>query len=292
MREHKMTSKAEIKAFFDQDTYTVSYVVADPASGVCAIIDSVLDYDPDSGRTETSSADQLISYIEQKKYKCAWILETHVHADHLSAAPYLKEKIGGKTAIGKHVSAVQETFGPVFNAESSFATDGSQFDHLFKDGEKFQIGDIEAYIIHTPGHTPACVSYVIENNCFIGDTMFMPDFGTARCDFPGGDAAQLYTSIQRILALPDDTVLYMCHDYAPGDRDYEWVTSVKEQKENNIHLAGKNREQYIEARTTRDAELSMPKLILPSVQVNMRGGDFPPADDNGTSYIKIPLNKL
>lgn len=287
-----MTSTAEIKAFFDQETYTVSYVVADPTSGICAIIDSVLDYDPDSGRTKTTTADQLISYIEEKKYICDWVLETHVHADHLSAAPYLKEQLGAKTAIGDQVSVVQKTFGPVFNAESGFVTDGSQFDHLFKDDEKFQIGGIDAHVIHTPGHTPACVSYVIEDTCFIGDTMFMPDFGTARCDFPGGDAAQLYASIQRILSMPDDTVLYMCHDYAPGGRDYQWITSVKEQKEKNIHLAGKSREQYIEARTTRDAELSMPKLILPSVQVNMRGGDLPPAEDNGTSYIKIPINKL
>jgi len=287
-----MTSTAEIKAFFDKETYTVSYVVADPKSGVCAIIDSVLDYDPDSGRTSTTSADELVSYIKEKNYKCDWILETHVHADHLSAAPYLKNQIGGKTAIGDHVSTVQKTFGPIFNAESSFATDGSQFDHLFQDDEEFQIGDIYARVIHTPGHTPACVSYIVEDNCFIGDTMFMPDFGTARCDFPGGDAALLYASIQRILSLPEDTTLYMCHDYGPGGRDYEWVTSVREQKEKNIHLAGKNREQYIEARTTRDAELSMPKLILPSVQINMRSGDFPPAEDNGTSYIKIPIDKL
>ncbi|MBL4603269.1 MAG: MBL fold metallo-hydrolase [Emcibacteraceae bacterium] len=287
-----MTSSAIIKAFFDPDTYTVTYVIADPSSGSCAIIDSVHDYDPDSGRTSTKSADQVISYIEENNYTCKWILETHVHADHLTAAPYLKEKIGGKIAIGNQVTSVQETFGPIFNAENSFAKDGSQFDHLFEDNETFNIGNIQATVYHTPGHTPACVSYIIENNCFVGDTMFMPDFGTARCDFPGGDAAMLYASIERILELPDDTVLYMCHDYAPGGRDYKWVTSVGEQKEKNIHLAGKTREQYIEARTTRDAELSMPKLILPSVQVNMRGGNFPPADDNGTSYIKIPLNKL
>lgn len=282
----------DIKAFFDPKTYTVTYVVADPSSKHCAIIDSVLDYDPDSGRTDTKSADQVISYIEGNDYINQWILETHIHADHLSAAPYLKKTIGGKTAIGSHVPTVQKTFGPIFNAEPTFTADGKQFDHLFSDNEVFKIGEIEATVIHTPGHTPACISYVVDGNCFIGDTMFMPDFGTARCDFPGGDAAQLYDSIQRILSLPDDTVLYMCHDYAPGGRDYQWVTSVKEQRENNIHLADKNRDEYIEARATRDAELSMPKLILPSVQVNMRGGQLPPAEDNGTCYIKIPIDQL
>ncbi|MDG1996863.1 MAG: MBL fold metallo-hydrolase [Emcibacteraceae bacterium] len=284
--------QATIKAFFDKDTFTVTYVVADPASGKCAIIDSVLDYDQASGRTSTTSADQVIAYIKEKNYSCDWILESHVHADHLSGAPYLRDHIGGKTAIGDHVQTVQKTFGPVFNVEPNFATDGSQFDHLFHDGDTFMIGNLEGKILHTPGHTPACITYYIDGACYIGDTMFMPDFGTARCDFPGGDAAQLYDSIQKILALPDDTVLYMCHDYGPGGRDYQWVTSVKEQKEKNIHLAGKDRGAYIEARTTRDAELSMPKLILPSVQVNIRGGELPPVEDNGISYIKVPLNAL
>lgn len=283
---------ANVKAFFDPNTFTVTYVIADPASKHCAIIDSVLDYDPDSGRTDTKSADQVISYIEENGYINQWILETHIHADHLSAAPYLKKKVGGRTGLGDQVPNVQKTFGPIFNAEPSFTTDGRQFDHLFSDNETFKIGEIEATVFHTPGHTPACISYVIDGNCFIGDTMFMPDFGTARCDFPGGDASQLYDSIQRILSLPDDTVLYMCHDYAPGGRDYQWVTSVKEQRENNIHLAGKDRTQYIEARTNRDAELSMPKLILPSVQVNMRGGELPPVEDNGVSYIKVPIDQL
>lgn len=286
------TTSAEVKAFFDPDTYTVTYIVADSDSGDCAIIDSVLDYDPDSGRTKTKSADQVIAYIEENDYSCRWILETHVHADHLTAAPYLKEKLGGKTAIGNQVSVIQKTFGPVFNTGGDFATDGRQFDYLFSDDEAFNIGGISGKVLHTPGHTPACVSYVIDGACYVGDTMFMPDFGTARCDFPGGNAAELYSSIQRILSMPDDTILYMCHDYAPGGREYQWITSVGEQREKNIHLAGKTKEEYIEARTTRDAELSMPKLILPSVQVNMRGGDFPPEDDNGTSYIKIPLNKL
>ena len=282
----------DVKAFFDKDTYTVTYVVADKDTNICAIIDSVLDYDQASGRTSTASADEVINYINKNGYKCDWILETHVHADHLSAAPYLKSKIGGKSAIGENVKTVQSTFGPVFNAGGSFAKDGSQFDHLFKDGETFKIGNLDGKILHTPGHTPACISYVIDGSCFVGDTMFMPDFGTARCDFPGGDASQLYDSMQRILSLPDDTILYMCHDYGPGGRDYEWVTSVKEQKEKNIHLAGKSREEYIEARTKRDAELSMPQLILPSVQVNMRAGDMPPADENGMTYIKIPIDAL
>ncbi len=285
-------SHANIEAFFDPDTFTVTYVVSDPETKKCAIIDSVLDYDPDAGRTSTKSADSVISYINDNNLECEWVLETHVHADHLTAAPYLKGKIGGKTAIGNNVPTVQTTFGPIFNAGEVFAHDGSQFDHLFADNETFEIGNLQGQVMHTPGHTPACISYVIDGNCFIGDTMFMPDFGTARCDFPGGDAGQLYDSIQRILSLPDETTLYMCHDYAPGGRDFEWITTVKEQRENNIHLADKNRDEYILARTTRDAELSMPKLILPSVQVNMRAGDLPPKDNNGVSYIKIPIDQL
>jgi len=282
----------EIQAFFDPDTNTITYVVADKTTSACAIIDSVLSYDPTSGRTNTKSADSIISYISKMNYRCQWIVETHIHADHLTAAPYLKNKLGGKTAIGNHVTAVQRSFGPIFNVESSFATDGRQFDHLFSDNEVFKIGDIDARVLQTPGHTPACISYVIGEHCFVGDTMFMPDAGTARCDFPGGDAATLYDSLQRILSLPDETKLYMCHDYGPGGRDYEWITSVKEQREKNIHLAEKSRSQYIEVRTSRDLELSMPKLILPSVQVNMRGGIFPPEENDGVSYIKIPLDKL
>jgi len=282
----------DVEAFFDKDTYTVTYVVADKETNICAIIDSVLDYDQASGRTSTTSADEVINYIKENKYTCEWILETHIHADHLSAAPYLKSMIGGKSAIGANVKTVQSTFGPIFSAESDFAKDGSQFDHLFREGETFKIGNLEGTIIDTPGHTPACISYIIDGSCFVGDTMFMPDYGTARCDFPGGDASLLFDSLQRILSLPDDTILYMCHDYGPGGRDYAWVTSVKEQKENNIHLAGKSRNQYIVDRTKRDAELSMPKLILPSVQVNMRAGYMPPEDDNGITYIKIPINLL
>ena len=286
------TLAPKIKAFFDSDTNTITYVVADTTTSACAIIDSVLDYDPASGRTNTKSADSVISYILKRGYRCQWIAETHIHADHLTAAPYLKNKLGGKTAIGNYVTTVQRSFGPIFNAESSFATDGRQFDHLFSDDEVFKIGNIDARVIATPGHTPACISYVIGENCFVGDTMFMPDAGTARCDFPGGNAATLYDSLQRILSLPDETKLYMCHDYGPGGRDYKWVTSVKEQREKNIHLAEKSRAEYIEIRTTRDTELSMPKLILPSVQINMRGGNFPPADNDGVSYIKIPLDKF
>ena len=286
------TLAPEIKAFFDSDTNTITYVVADTTTSACAIIDSVLDYDSASGRTNTKSADSVITYILKSGYRCQWIVETHIHADHLTAAPYLKNKLGGKTAIGNYVTTVQRSFGPIFNAESSFATDGRQFDHLFSDDEVFKIGNIDARVIATPGHTPACISYIIGENCFVGDTLFMPDAGTARCDFPGGNAATLYDSLQRILSLPDETKLYICHDYGPGGRDYKWVTSVKEQREKNIHLAEKSRAEYIEIRTTRDTELSMPKLILPSVQINMRGGNFPPADNDGVSYIKIPLDKL
>lgn len=285
-------SSVKIKAFFDPATFTVSYVVADPKTNSCAIIDSVLDYNCESGRTSTKSADAIINYIEEKKFKNEWILETHVHADHLSAAPYLKEKLGGRVAIGNYVNLVQKTFGPIFNAEETFFKDGRQFEHLFTDNEIFKIGTIEAKAIHTPGHTPACFSYIIDNNCFVGDTLFMPDYGTARCDFPGGNAAQLYDSIQRILSLPNDTTLYMCHDYAPNGRDYKWTTTVKEQKEQNIHIAGKTKTEYVAARTARDKELGMPKLIIPSVQVNMRAGHFPPADNNGTTYIKVPINLL
>ncbi|MDA0707858.1 MAG: MBL fold metallo-hydrolase [Proteobacteria bacterium] len=285
-------SKVKIQSFFDAETFTVSYVVADEKTSLCAIIDPVLGFDPVSGRSNTIHADQIITYINDQKYQCEWIFETHVHADHLSSAPYLKKKLGGKTAIGRNISLVQKAFGPIFNTEENFIYDGRQFDHLFSDNELFKIGTVEGRVIHTPGHTPACVSYYINGACFIGDTMFMPDYGTARCDFPGGDAEQLYDSITRILSLPDETILYLCHDYAPGGREFKWITTVKEQRENNIHLVGKNKPQYVIARKTRDAELSMPKLMIPSVQVNMRAGHFPPSEENGTSYIKIPINKL
>lgn len=283
-----------VKAFFDEATYTVSYVVADEAARKCAIIDSVLDFDPASGRTATKSVDELLDYVREQDFEVEWILETHVHADHLSAAPYIKNKIGGQIAIGHDVQTVQGVFGGLFNAEKEFKTDGSQFDHLFADGETFSIGTIEGRIMHTPGHTPACVTYVIGDAAFVGDTLFMPDFGTARTDFPGGDAATLYRSIQRIFALPDDTRLFMCHDYkAPGRDEYGWETTVADERKSNIHVHdGVSEDEFVKFRTTRDATLAMPRLILPSVQINMRAGRLPPAEDNGNRYMKIPINVL
>lgn len=280
-----------IRTFFDKATFTATHVAWDPGSRHAAIIDSVLDYDPKSGRTDTSSADEVIAFVEQESLTVDWILETHVHADHLTAAPYLKRKLGGKTGIGSTISSVQRVFKTVFNAEEEFSTDGRQFDYLFDDEEIFAIGGLTAKVLHTPGHTPACSVYVIGSNVFVGDTLFMPDFGSARCDFPGGDARQLYRSIKRILALPPETRLFMCHDYAPGGRDYEWETTVAEEREKNIHVHdGVTEDAFVKMRTERDAQLSMPVLILPSVQVNMRAGDLPPAEDNGTRYLKIPLN--
>ncbi|MCP5381670.1 MAG: MBL fold metallo-hydrolase [Kordiimonadaceae bacterium] len=283
-----------VKAFFDENTFTYSYVVTDPETKKCAIVDSVLDYAPNSGRTSTKSADEIIKYVTDKGLDVEWILETHVHADHLSAAPYLKGKLGGKTAIGSHVTNVQEIFSGVFNAGPEFAKDGSQFDHLIEDGDVFKIGNIEAKAIHTPGHTPACMTYVIGDAGFVGDTLFMPDYGTARCDFPGGDANTLYDSIQKIFALPEETRLFMCHDYkAPGRDTYAYETTVADEKSNNIHVnKSVSKEKFVDMRTARDATLDMPVLILPSVQVNMRAGDMPPAEDNGIKYMKIPINAL
>lgn len=289
-----MPAKPEIKAFFDPDTYTISYVVSDPATRAAAIIDSVLDYDPASGRTRTKSADALIRHVEDTGLNVEWILETHVHADHLSAAPYLRERLGGTIGIGEHVKHVQGVFGDLFNAEAGFQRDGSQFGKLFTDGERFKIGSIEAEAIWTPGHTPACMVYHIGDAAFVGDTLFMPDFGTARCDFPGGDAHTLWQSIQKIFAMPDETRLFMCHDYkAPGRDFYAWETTVAEEKARNIHVKqGTDEQAFIKMRTERDAKLSMPTLILPSVQVNMRAGHLPEAEDNGTRYLKIPLNAV
>lgn len=285
-----------VEGFFDRATFTISYVVWDEESRKAAIIDPVLDYDQAAGRTSTASADELIAFIDGKALEIAYILETHVHADHLSAAPYLKGKLGGKTGIGSRVGEVQEAFGDLFAAGPEFARDGSQFDMLLGDGEILPLGGAEFRVLHTPGHTPACVTYLIDSNggkAFVGDTMFMPDYGSARCDFPGGDAAELYRSIQKILSLPDDTALYMCHDYGGEDRGFEWLTSVAEQKEKNIHLGGGTSESdYVEMRESRDKTLSMPALILPAVQVNMRAGAMPPADPNGVIYLKIPLNKV
>ena len=289
-----MTRKPDVKAFFDEATFTVSYVVSDPSTKKAAIIDSVLDYDPKSGRTRKDSADAVIAFVREHGLDVDWILETHVHADHLSAAPYIKEQLGGELAIGANITTVQDVFGKVFNAGTEFQRDGSQFDHLFKDGEQFAIGSIEAKAIHTPGHTPACMTFVIGDAGFVGDTLFMPDYGTARCDFPGGDARTLYRSIQKIFALPDETRLFMCHDYkAPVRDDYAWETTVGEQKAKNIHVgAGKTEEGFVKMRTERDATLAMPVLILPSVQINMRAGELPPAEDNGTRYMKIPIDTL
>jgi len=284
----------QVHAFFDEPTFTVSYVVADPATKVCAIVDSVLDYDPASGRTRKASADAIIAFVRQQSMTLDWILETHVHADHLSAAPYLKQQLGGRLGIGANITVVQNTFGKVFNAGTDFARDGSQFDHLFEDSEAFRIGSIDARAMHTPGHTPACMTYVIGDAAFVGDTLFMPDYGTARCDFPGGDARLLYRSIRRIFALPPETRLFMCHDYkAPGRSDYRWESTVAEERAQNIHVHdGIDEDTFVAMRRARDATLDMPRLILPSVQVNMRGGEMPPAESNGLRYLKIPLDAL
>ncbi|RMB01421.1 MBL fold metallo-hydrolase [Eilatimonas milleporae] len=283
-----------VTAFFDEPTFTYSYVVSDPESGRAAIIDSVHDYDPASGRTSTGSADEIIAHVTAKGLKIDWILETHVHADHLSAAPYLKEKLGGRTAIGFNVTAVQDTFGKLFNVEPDFSAGGDQFDRLFQDGERFSIGGLQVTALHTPGHTPACMTYVIGDAAFVGDTLFMPDFGTARCDFPGGDARVLYQSIRKIFALPDDTRLFMCHDYKAPGRDYfAYETTVGAEKRDNIHVHdGISEDAFVAMRTERDAQLDMPRLILPSVQVNMRAGELPPAEDNGVRYLKIPIDAV
>ncbi|AGZ32882.1 MAG: MBL fold metallo-hydrolase [Pseudomonas sp.] len=286
-----------VEAFFDEATSTISYLVLDNETLQCALIDSVLDYDPKSGRTSTASADRLIDRVKALNAKVQWILETHVHADHLSAAAYLKEKLGGHTAIGAHITQVQKVFGALFNAESDFARDGSQFDVLFKDEQGFRIGNLQAHALHTPGHTPACMSYLVEDAgekaLFVGDTLFMPDYGTARCDFPGANARTLYRSIRRLLAFPDETRLFMCHDYLPGGREMRYVTTVAEQRAHNIHIhQGVDEDHFVAMREARDKTLEMPVLILPSVQVNMRSGHFPKPEDNGVSYLKIPLNKL
>ncbi|WP_339336337.1 MBL fold metallo-hydrolase [uncultured Maricaulis sp.] len=283
-----------VTAFFDEPTNTISYVVADPETKACAVVDSLLDYDAASGRTSTVSADRLIAFVKAQGLTVEWIIDTHVHADHLTAAPYVREKLGGKTAIGEHVATVQRVFGEIFNEGQSFHTDGSQFDHLFKDGEAYTVGRLEARAIHTPGHTPACMSHLIGDALFVGDTIFMPDYGTARCDFPGGDAGTLYDSIQTLFALPDETRMFLCHDYkAPGRDTYEWETTVGAEKRANIHVkTGISRDEFIAMRTARDKTLAMPHLILPSVQVNMRAGEMPPAEDNGVRYMKVPINAL
>ena len=282
-----------VNGIYDDATCTVTYVVYEKDSSACAIIDSVLDYDPKSGRTSTDSADKVIAFVQEKKLNVQWILETHAHADHLTAAAYLKVRLGGKTAIGDHITAVQDVFKGVFNLEASFQVDGKQFDYLLKAEEVFAIGNLTAKALYVPGHTPACVAYQVGDAVFVGDTLFMPDVGSARCDFPGGCAKTLYASARKILSLPASTRLFMCHDYPPEDRAVKFQTTVAEQLEHNIHLHyGINESEFVRMRTERDATLAMPLLILPAVQVNIRAGEFPPKDDNGVSYLKIPLNAL
>ncbi|OOG86116.1 MBL fold metallo-hydrolase [Pseudomonas sp. A25(2017)] len=292
-----MTVKPYVEGFFDPETHTVSYLVLDEATRQCALIDSVLDYDPKSGRTTTTSADKLMARVIELGAKVEWILETHVHADHLTAAPYLKEKLGGTIGIGSQITAVQEVFGTLFNIGGEMPRDGSQFDHLFVNDESFTVGTLQCRALHTPGHTPACMTYVIshgqETAAFVGDTLFMPDYGTARCDFPGGNAHALFRSINKVLSLPANTLLYTCHDYQPDGREVQFSSTVAEQRTDNVHVRnGISEEAFVTMRTQRDASLDMPTLILPSVQVNMRAGHFPEPESNGTRYLKIPLNRL
>lgn len=287
----------EIESFFDPETSTLSYLVLDRVSLQCALLDSVLDYDPKSGRTHTASADRLIERVQALGATVQWILETHVHADHLSAAPYLKRRLGGQTAIGGHITTVQAVFGKLFNSGTEFTCDGRQFDLLLHDGDVLHIGGLELRAMHTPGHTPACMTYVISDGsgtaAFVGDTLFMPDYGTARCDFPGGDARTLYRSIGKVLSLPPNTHLYVCHDYQPNGRELQYMSTVAEERAHNIHVRdGVSEEAFVAMRQGRDAKLAMPTLILPSIQVNMRAGELPPPEDNGTRYLKIPLNVL
>jgi len=288
------TSSVQVETFFDEATNTATHIVIDCATDKCAIIDPVLDYQQSSGGVTTSSADSLITYIDRHGLKVEWILETHVHADHLSAAPYLREALGGMIAIGDHIPEIQAVFGKLFNAGDDFKRDGQQFDHLFADGETFSIGELHAQVMWVPGHTPACVAYHIDDTVFVGDTLFMPDYGSARCDFPGGDAGALYDSVHKLYALPEETRMFLCHDYkASGRNHHAWETTVGEQKASNIHLsAGVSRDAFIEMRNSRDKTLGVPILILPSIQVNMRAGNLPEPEDNGTQYLKIPLNMI
>jgi glyoxylase-like metal-dependent hydrolase (beta-lactamase superfamily II) len=291
------TATLQVEGFFDTVTSTVSYLVLDKSTQRCALVDSVLDYDPKSGHTSTSSADKLIARVKELGAQVDWILETHVHADHLTAAPYLKEQVGGRIGIGARITTVQQVFGKLFNAGTDMARDGSQFDHLFAAEDTFTIGNLTCRTLHTPGHTPACMTYIVDGDvdnasvAFVGDTLFMPDYGTARCDFPGGDARTLYRSINKVLSLPENTRLFMCHDYLPGGRDVEFVSTVADERAHNIHVRnGISEEEFVAMRSKRDATLGMPTLILPSVQVNMRAGHFPEPEENGVRYLKIPLN--
>ena len=288
-----LSSGPEVKGFFDQDSGTISYVVHDRFSKEAAVIDSVLDFDYASGTIGYELADDIIGYVQAQSLNVSWHIETHVHADHLSAAPYLQDRLGGKIMISEQITAVQKIFGKVFNAGTEFERDGSQFDRLLEDGDSYALGQLTGYAIHTPGHTPACMAHVIGDAVFVGDTLFMPDGGTARADFPGGDARTLYQSIQKILALPEDTRLFVCHDYMPGGREVAWQSTVAEQKQKNIHIGGGiSEDAFVEMRETRDASLSMPKLIMPSIQVNMRAGHLPPGEDNGEVYLKVPVSGL
>jgi len=288
-----LTVKPEVVPFFDEPTNTISYIVKDPASNACAVIDSVMDIDYAAGRITYDGADTIIAYIQDRGWKLEWLIETHVHADHLSAAPYIQGKLGGKLGIGENITVVQNTFGKIFNEGTEFQRDGSQFDRLFKDGDSYQIGTMTAHVLHTPGHTPACMTHIVGDAAFVGDTLFMPDGGSARADFPGGDARTLYRSIQRVLALPGQTRLFMCHDYGPNGRDIQWETTVADERDHNIHVGkGLSEDEFVKMREARDATLAMPKLIIPSLQVNMRAGRLPPADASGKTYLKVPVNIL
>lgn len=282
----------DVTAFFDAQSNTISYLIKDPASTACAVVDAVMQFDYASGRLSYDSADEIIAAIKAQGLTLEWIIESHVHADHLSGAPYIQQKLGGKIGIGEHITEVQDTFGKVFNEGTEFERDGSQFDKLFKDGDRYRVGEMTCFALHTPGHTPACMVHVMGNAAFTGDTLFMPDGGSARADFPGGDAGQLYDSIQRVLSLPDDVRLFVCHDYGPGGRAISWETTVGEQKAGNIHIGGgTSRDEFVKMREARDAQLSMPALIIPSLQVNIRAGEVP-RDANGNMTLKIPVNKL
>ena len=293
MNEIKTDENLHIKGFFDDQTSTISYVVHDNIEKKCAVIDSVLDFEYSSGDIDYVNADKIISYVDQNKLNVEWLIETHVHADHLSASPYIQKKLGGKIGISEKISDIQNIFGKTFNAGTEFQRDGSQFDKLFKDNDEYKIGNINCKVINTPGHTPACTAHVIGNSIFVGDTLFMPDLGSARADFPGGDARQLYRSIQKILSYPDETRIFVCHDYPPSSREVKWSTTVGEQKENNVHVKTSILEdEFVKIREARDKTLNMPKLIIPSIQVNMRAGNLPPPEDNGSVYIKVPINSI
>ncbi|MCF1741669.1 MBL fold metallo-hydrolase [Paradevosia shaoguanensis] len=288
-----LSIKPEVTAFFDAPTNTISYVVKDPSSDACAVIDSVMDIDYAAGRITYDGADRIIAYIREQNLKLEWLIETHVHADHLSGAPYIQGKLGGKLGIGENITIVQDTFGKIFNEGTEFQRDGSQFDRLFKDGDSYRIGNLTAYAMHTPGHTPACMTHVMGDAAFVGDTLFMPDGGSARADFPGGDARTLYRSIQRVLSLPGEMRLFMCHDYGPNGREIQWETTVADEREHNIHVGKDTTEDaFVAMREARDATLAMPRLIIPSLQVNMRAGRLPPKDDDGNVFLKVPVNGL